>query len=712
MKRSYLSFRCFSRLAAVSAAAGAVSTLTGCGIGSIANQPDRTISGFKGVVHGGQSPIQDATVTLYHTDPSATSYGAAGVVIGTATSDANGNFVISPSATSTNCPAGAQAYITAAGGYQTGQSTLVNTEMLEVAALGDCSSISASTSVIVNEVTTVAAAYALSGFSTTKIDSSSNLPVAQISAPSAVSGTTATATAPAGLVHAFANAANLVDYTSGMPNATITANGGTTAASSTVTGVVPYAEILTLADAMQSCVDSGSAVGGESANCTSLFGYTPSIKNITPTNTFQAFVNLARNPYPSSGALSGILGLTSATSAFQPTLTAAPGDWSLSIVYGKGSLLLGYFTALDANDTFYFGVSAATASTSPIYGVSAYGASVPAFANPSSTVTTTRGLAADQLGNIWVAYNTAVVDRFNTISGAVDGSYTSPYNYIWQVAVDRSNDLWMGHVIGSTTNIDELAYSNGSWSANYTSAPGTNTGSYGIAVDNNQNIWAAGYYNSGTTEVLLPNLGTVSAPSYTTQGTAITAVTATVGAKPYSTVFDPSGNAWVGITGSTNSLANTGIVEATPNASLGATSISVGNLITGSTAGSNSNVLGTLATQEMAIDGAGTIFIPDNNSSTQGIHMYATGTSNTLTPSTGLKSCYLATSAATTCGTGTGAAVYNPRQPAVDSTGSVWAGMTGGGVVQLIGVAAPTYPVLAVGKWSTAPGLSTAASLP
>jgi hypothetical protein len=57
-------------------------------------------------------------------------------------------------------------------------------------------------------------------------------------------------------------------------------------------------------------------------------------------------------------------------------------------------------------------------------------------------------------------------------------------------------------------------------------------------------------------------------------------------------------------------------------------------------------------------------------------------------------------------------AVYNPREIAIDSTGSVWAGITSGGLTQLIGLAAPSWPLLQTGKPGLSPGSSTVTPLP
>jgi len=198
MSRSILSLKNVAlSLAAVTLAA----MTTGCAMvnDAVTETPGAMISG---VVHGGQSPIQGATVTMYST--TSNGYGAAGTVIGTATSDANGNFTISPSVTSTTCPSGQYAYITAMAGYPTGQSSLNNTGSLLAAAVGPCSGVSSSTQVVINEVTTVAFGYALGNFTTTSAATGGYK--ANVGAPTANNAATGTATTSAGLAHAFTHA--------------------------------------------------------------------------------------------------------------------------------------------------------------------------------------------------------------------------------------------------------------------------------------------------------------------------------------------------------------------------------------------------------------------------------------------------------------------------------------------------------------------------
>jgi hypothetical protein len=1035
------------------AAAGSI-LLNGCASGTPAGPSGTNIAFVSGKVHGGQSPIQGSTVKLYHTNPSATAYGAAGIFIGSAVTDSFGNFSIAAptysgtgsAANSVNCPAGTQAYITSAGGYSPGQPSLNNSNLLLMAALGDCSGVSASTNVVINEVTTTAAAYALASFMTTSLDGSNSFYAANVSAPVANSTGigSITPTTPAGLAHAFLNAAKLVNIATGLPYATTSAYSG----GATVLGSVPSTELLTLGDIMQPCVNSASSAGGgviglpitsggsgygaaltisggsgsgatgnaivspsglvtgltvtsggtgysptitmngsagtgavlvpsltngvvtaviveaegsgytptvtiapppgagtqatayafvsngvvssvnttsagsgyssanpptvtisspisgttatatasvnaagnvsglslksggsgygtltvsspvsgttatlsylaqagalysvsvsnggsgygptvsiagatgsgatatanvsggtvtsltltgngsgypvptvtvappasgtaatatatteggavtyisltsggsgytaapavsisapasgttatasatvpadaSSANiaassaCTQLFTLTPSLAGNYPNNTLQAFINLARNPYSSSTANSGLFGLVSSSPAFQPTLASAPPDWALSIVYGgtvtsatTGTALpTPYWMTLDANDTAYLGANSESATTPAIYGIGSYGVSVPLF-GATSPLYTGRGIAADALGNIWFTNNDvpSYLFQFSASNGSLLNAYPS-LNYPFFVAVDAGNNVWVGHDYTTLPNLDEFSYtpgsggSAGSWAANYTAS--LPAGPYGLAVDANQNIWAATYSTSGATNIatnaaVLPNLGTVAAPNYNANNGAITPVTAVFagGAKaPYGLALDASGNAWFNLNG-VSSTATVGIEEVVPNSTTAITSLTPGTFFTGQSAGPNGLALNTATVNIPAMDGAGTMFLSDITSGSGGIHLYSTITGNVLSPTAGIKSCLLATSASTACGTTTTAAVNSPHQLAVDSTGSLWAPNNTGGVTQIIGIAAPSFPLLSVGKPGLSPGLTAVNPLP
>src|SRR5208337_2286272 len=184
-----------------------------------------------GYVMGGVNPVSNSSVALW--EAGTTGYGTGATQLATATSAADGSFTIA-----LTCPsASAQIYLTAQGGNAGGGS---NSILMMMAALGACGSIS--TPVIVNEVTTAGAVYALAQFLSTTSSGT-------VGAPS----TNAT-----GLANAFANAANLVNVTSGAALSTTPGGAGT----------APQQNLNSIANALAACVQTS---GASSAPCTELF---------------------------------------------------------------------------------------------------------------------------------------------------------------------------------------------------------------------------------------------------------------------------------------------------------------------------------------------------------------------------------------------------------------------------------------------------------
>jgi hypothetical protein len=546
-----------------------------------------------------------------------------------------------------------------------------------------------------------------------------SVPTVTVAAPTS-GGTTATATATTagGVVSAI--------------NVTSEGSGYTSAPAVTISA--PSAGIQAVAGTPALTADASTGNTAPASLCNTLFTLTSSISGVLPSNTLQAYINLARNPYPSAAAMNastGLFSLLSGSPAFQPTLlsTGLPADWSLAILYGTTasgnatSLAVPYWLATDANDTVYLSRSSTSTTLPLLYGVSAYGATPPLFAN-SPVGTSGRGIAVDQLGSIWEVTNSTGLMQLNASTGALTNTYTTAASSSTDVKVDAANNVWVSNAVAPGTNLEEFAYTSGtsSWAlSNTASLP---AGGNGIGIDANQNVWGTAYSTSGGTTIatyatVLANTGTAAAPNYSPSSGVITPVEALFGggaAKPFGVVFDASGNAWYDIYG-TGATTTSGVEEVVPNSTTALTSIAPGELILGSTTNPNGNQLGTANPSMPSIDGAGTIFIPDTGifatPVTYGLHIYSTVTGNTLSPANGITGCLLATSSTTTCATTTAGAIYEPHGAVVDSTGSVWVGQTStGGVSQIIGVAAPTYPVLSIGKPGLSPGLTAMNPLP
>jgi hypothetical protein len=325
----------FCLLAAIAFAAA---SMTGCGVDSGIAPESALLSHIGGIVHGGPNPVIGASVNLYATTSGG--YGAAGTLVGTGLTLNDGSFTITPVAA---CTSGQEAYITASGGNP--GAGLTNPNYLLMAALGPCPTINSNTNIWVDEVTTVAAAYALRPFMT--IDTSGATPVVKIGAPAnnnAVTGSCTTVSnattgcTAAGLSHAFANALNLVNSVAQSP--AVPSGQAYQVTPSNANGVVPTALINSLANSIEACVNSngGSAPSGASdgSTCGNVFAATtpPVTTPTAPTNTLQALLNVAQYPALTATQVTNLYSAPSGfTNYYQPALTTAPADFSMAIAY-------------------------------------------------------------------------------------------------------------------------------------------------------------------------------------------------------------------------------------------------------------------------------------------------------------------------------------------------------------------------------------------
>ncbi len=239
--------------------------LSGCSGVPVAPLPDTDSNGnsgpaITGIVHGGEQPIVGARVYLFAAGTSGLGGASQSLLINTTgttkdTSDNNyyvttqsgGTFSISnDGAADYTCPSAySQVYLYAVGG-DPGLGDGANSAIGMMAALGACNSLSSSVYAVINEVSTIATAYALAGFATDSLHISSS--------GSALATDT-------DVPNAFASVTNLESLSTGVALATTPPPASN--------GVVPQAEIDTLADILAACVNSS---GPGSTPCSSLFG--------------------------------------------------------------------------------------------------------------------------------------------------------------------------------------------------------------------------------------------------------------------------------------------------------------------------------------------------------------------------------------------------------------------------------------------------------
>jgi hypothetical protein len=400
-------------------------------------------------------------------------YGSSATPLLTAANvtDANGNFTIGGDYT---CPtASTLVYLTGTGGNPGLTAGTNNGALALMAALGPCGSLTASTFIAVNEVSTVASVYALAQFM--------NPATGAVGSYGYNNN---------GLSNAFGTVSNLVTLSTGAALAQ-TPNGN---------GVVPQAEINSLADILAACVNSS---GSTSSGCSSLFTATTPAGGSAPANTLLAALSIALHP---ANNVASVFGQLSATPPFQPTLGSAPNDWTMALSYAA-SAWIPYTIAIDAGGNVWT-ANYATGATSSVSKLSSNG--VPAAGSPFTlNANGTVGIAIDLNGNAWVTNNdnnTAVLygSNGNTIAGPFSSiGLSGPKS----VAVDANNNIWFSNSGNNT--VTELGSGYGMISPNPGYAGGGLNLPQGIAIDGKGNAWIA---NAGSVTEL-NGFGTALSPS-------------------------------------------------------------------------------------------------------------------------------------------------------------------------------------------------------
>ncbi|MDR3735588.1 MAG: hypothetical protein P4L10_08640 [Acidobacteriaceae bacterium] len=705
----------------------ALALTTGCGVQTMAGPTDTSLAAITGIVHGGPNPIQSAAVTLYATQNNG--YGGAALQLApTTTTDTGGGFTLAPNVA---CPAGQFAYVTIAAGDTGGNA--VNNNSLLIAALGKCSDLYSGTTytagqfVWVDELTTVAAAYALGNFTT--ITGSGASAVVNISAPAnnnaatpcIANGTTCLVTQAAGLGHAFANATNLVNTTTGQANSTLPSPANTAA-------VVPAALINVMGNILQSCINTtgvtgtNTATSNDGSGCGKLFSLTtpPLSGSLVPSNTLQAMINLAKYPHiatttwstdctaAGSGTTTGttcLFGLATGNGFYSSALTSAPPDWSIAVVIPKlqGAVTTGctgtcpgltypWTVALDISDNVYVtNNDASSQGWENVVGFAYNG--VPLWSTPQNSVQkVVKFIATDGLGNVLTANNSSGANQIITIysgsTGAVLQAITTAVSSPFGIAVDPFNNIWYSSSVASpTVNIQKLTYTGTTGGvpqytpvAAFTNPPAATQGLYQLALDANLDIWAIGNASSNSAAFFFPNTGTVASPAY--DGTLKSAATAGSTSNGYGIAPDSHGNGW--------EVNATGLYEITATGTGDSTTLAAGSGIP----------VNVGYPRYASMDGDDVFWTADNNNGSAGsvsaydtVNAYARGID---------KPCRVNTTTLA-CGTGssqtTGAALYGPRGLALDSAGDIWvASAASGNLVEIIGSAAPVWPALSLAK--------------
>jgi hypothetical protein len=601
--------------------------LSGCSAnfsGDSSSLADSGAQVVKGSLYGGQQPLAGSHVYMYAVGTGG--YGSASTSLlqasasttsdGTnyyATSDQFGNFNLP--AGSYTCTAGQQVYLYSTGGDPSGKGLGVNTAAGLISVVGQCGAGNTFPStvgfVFMNEVNTIATAYALAGFAAD---------------PTHI-GSTNTTLAQTNLANAFANALNIGNQSTGLAQATTAAGNGT----------VPTTKINALADILAGCVNT---TGPTASACSTLFTNAPNGSGTLPTNTATAAINIAQHPGTNVAAL---FGLVTSTAPFQPTV-ASVNDLTIGLVYADTAAKQPFSVAIDAKGNAWVGNAASnnlsefspagavlsgttgfgTTGTTPLnepfsvaidgstgavwvsnQGQTGAGQSFVTQLNSAGTITGTftggvlslsgiaspKNLSIDSNGTVYVPDqgllglllpNIATITRAGVAASTVSSLLGSPVG----TAVDGSNDLWATYSV--LTNV--TSYNTTSKSSTTYLLAGGLAGGTNVAIDNNGNVWC----NAGGAAGLLSGVSVI-----TNKGVAIGDYVASLLTAPVGLAVDGANNAWI-----SNSGSNVLVELATNGTAVSPRSPTTGYLVPGLSGGANS----------VAVDGAGNLWVTNSTS--------------------------------------------------------------------------------------------------
>jgi hypothetical protein len=524
---------------------------SGCGTstGSAPTSPGPGSSGggagvsFSGKVLAGSQPVGGATLQLYAAGSSG--YGSAGTALLTnaVTTNSAGGFTVPAGYTCAS--SSTQLYLIAKGGNPGLSGSGNNSSLGLMTAMGSCGSVASGTTVVVNEVTTVASVAALVAFY------------------SSGGGVGASSTNAGGLANAFGTASQLANMTTGAsPGASLPAGLS-----------IPSAKINTLADIVNSC----TATSGGAA-CTALLTAATVSGGTTPANTLDAVYDILRNPTNNVSAVDGLL---PANPPFTPVVASAAPEWTLAVTWSGGGMNLPTAIGLDSSGNAWVASYFSVLTELPALGT---GGAVQQVASSSAALLDSYGLTVDGSNNIWVANEESsssvnsgygnVVKFSNTgqvLSGA--NGYTAGGIYFPQgLAADTTGNVWVvdygdslvsllssgGSAVNGTTAWGSgqlsgpvavaLDASHNAWLANQSSTTITRisadgskvtqisccSGASGLAVDQGGNIWVANFFGNSISEV--SSSGTLLLNGQTGGGVD----------HPQAVAIDGAGRVWVG----------------------------------------------------------------------------------------------------------------------------------------------------------------------
>ncbi|MDE1163295.1 MAG: NHL repeat-containing protein [Acidobacteriaceae bacterium] len=523
-------------------------------------------SPYTGVI-AGTSPVIGASVQIYAAGTTGNGLAPTALLTTPLATDASGAFDLSTA--SYTCPSPtAITYFVATGGKVGSTSAVTNTGSVLMSSVGACSNIATTSSLVINEASTVASAYAFQQFLT------------------AGAKMGATSTNLSGITLASNTFQNLANPASGtLPGANFPSNG-----------VAPTQKMNLLANVMNACLTATSPTG---TACSSFYS-AATVNGLAPTNTLDAILNLAKNPGLDTGAM---YALASGLSTYAPQSTTQPSDWMLWCTYSGGGMSNPTTVTIDSLGRVwvanYFAVASLFTNTgsavfsSGLTGNSlenSYGAAVdkndslwvaneeggPSGIGTVSVFTsagaigtgspyTSGGLnfpisvAHDTTGVAWVVdygnSHLTLLDNSGTPLSGTEGYTTAQFIFPVAVAVDSQRRGWVTNQSDST--VVRVA-ADGSSFVSYTVGRGPSA----VAIDAKDNVWTANYY--GDTIGLVSSAGTVVSGSTGYAGAGVT--------HPQGIAIDGGGTPWISNYRAPGISAVAGASTATPGQAISGTS--------------------------------------------------------------------------------------------------------------------------------------------
>jgi streptogramin lyase len=590
-------------------------------------------------------------VTLYAAGSSG--YGSAPKTLVTTTSDSNGSFGIAFIPES-GCPAGNlndQTYIVATGGNAGGGS---NSAIGLMALTGPCNSLTSSTFVVVNELTTAAAQWSLAQF----IDST-GIKVGT-SATNALGLNNSTASAQSNLVVSYLQSGGTTSNT-GVPASFLPWSSSSSTCTSTQ-NCDGLQRLDTMANILAAC-DTSS--GPSSSPCGTLFTATGVSSTATMLSAAHAIVT---DPASQVSTIYGVQQTPSTSAPYQPALSAAPNDLTLPLNFNPtgANFSAPRTIAIDGGGAAWI----ANFKGNSVTKLTSSGALAGNFTSGSPRLP--YGVAIDNSGNAWVAnffggndLAGSVIEFNNSGSTATafNNSNTSPgdvFDDPTDIAFDSTGNLWISNTqtggFGSPAELIAGCTSGSCTGINFNGI--TLQGPIGVAIDASNNIWM---------ENTTGSYAVVELSSCTNSGCTVSTLSP-IGASlnsPVRPAIDAAGNVWVANQAGVNS---------------GVSKLAAG-CTTFSCTGNDFNPAGANIDKpsSVAIDGAGNVWTANQ------------GTSQSVTE---------LTNAGALVGNfaPTGASFSSPSSIAIDGSGNVWVSNCGsancnsagvGGVSELVGAAPP-----------------------